>query len=64
MSASMVLSGCLTLYWTRRLTRMIESGKAAADPSMPPKALKRVGIGLIVFGVLAFIAQFFVRLEF
>jgi len=43
---------------------MIESGKVAPDPSMSPKILRFAGRGLIVIGVLIFMAQFFVRLEF
>lgn len=63
-SIAVVVSGGLILYWTARLERMIKSGKATADPSVPPKSLRFGGIGLIVLGVLMFIAQFFVRLEF
>lgn len=65
LSVSMVLSGCLILYWTARLEHEINSGKASPDPSIPPKSLRRGGVGLIVIGVLFFIAQFIVRrLEF
>jgi len=64
MSISLVVSGCFTLYWTARLERMIKSGKAVQDPSVPPKSLRFGGVGLIVVGLLLFIAQFFVRSEF
>jgi hypothetical protein len=64
MSLAAAASGCIMLYWTVRLERMIKSGKAAPDPSLPPKALRFASIGLIVFGVLLFMAQFFVHLEF
>jgi hypothetical protein len=63
-SVSTAISGCLTLYWTGRLERMITSGKATPDPSVPPKVLRFIGVGLIVLGVLMFIAQFIVRVEF
>jgi uncharacterized protein YjeT (DUF2065 family) len=64
MSLGAIVSGGLVLYWTARLRRMIDSGKATSDPSMSPKTLRFAGIGLIVIGVMLFIAQFFVRLEF
>jgi uncharacterized protein YjeT (DUF2065 family) len=63
-SLALAGSGCLILYWTVRLERMIKAGKATPDPSIPPKSLRFAGVGLIVIGVLMFIAQFFADVEF
>jgi len=60
-----VLFGSMMLWWLPRYKRKVDLGQTQLDPAMPSfKVMRRVAIGLIVFGVLAFVAQYFVRLEF
>jgi hypothetical protein len=60
-----VLFGSLALWWLPRYQRNVESGKAQLDPAMPSfKVMRRVAIGFIIFGLLSYVAQYFVGLEF
>ena len=64
LSLGFVASGAVMFFYTARLERMVRSGKAAPDPWVPPKTLRLASYAMIIGGVLMFIAQHFVALEF
>ena len=59
-----VAFGCAILLWLPSYQRKIDAGEAPANPSMPVKSWRLVGVGLVIFGLLSTGAWYFHLVDF